>query len=197
MRAPCGIAILFLATFLSIGSHAITSPVESPCFTNISVPHLSGFSALVVVTSHSKLGDQNCSTCKPTGVYGEEMTAPYLLFRDAGMRVTIATIQGGDVPIDPTYNSSLLQTSFDKRFYADAQAYVDSHNTPSIAQAACSTRHSPRPHLSTLPSLLRICSHCEKQVDFAHYDIIFMAGGWGAAWDLGTSDVLARRISEA
>ena len=34
-------------------------------------------------------------------------------------------------------------------------------------------------------------------VDFTQYDIIFMSGGWGAAYDLGYSDVLAKKISEA
>ena len=98
-------ALVLAFASLSIGrpamSSTVSSPVEAPCFTNISAPHLTGHAALIVVTSHSKLGDQNCSSCKPTGVYGEELTAPYLLFRDAGMKVTIATIQGGDVPIDP------------------------------------------------------------------------------------------------
>ena len=72
------------------------SPVEAPCFPDKQFS-LQGRRAAVITTSHSKLGDESCTTCKPTGVYGEELTAPYLLFRDAGMDVTIATIRGGDV----------------------------------------------------------------------------------------------------
>jgi putative intracellular protease/amidase len=34
-------------------------------------------------------------------------------------------------------------------------------------------------------------------VDFLEYDIIWMAGGWGAAYDLGYSEVLGEKISEA
>jgi len=34
-------------------------------------------------------------------------------------------------------------------------------------------------------------------VDFTGYDVIFLAGGWGAAYDLGQSDVLAEKISAA
>ena len=34
-------------------------------------------------------------------------------------------------------------------------------------------------------------------IDFTQYDIIFLAGGWGAAYDLGYSEVLGRKISEA
>jgi putative intracellular protease/amidase len=34
-------------------------------------------------------------------------------------------------------------------------------------------------------------------LDFRDYDIIWLAGGWGAAYDLGFSDVLGTKISEA
>jgi putative intracellular protease/amidase len=34
-------------------------------------------------------------------------------------------------------------------------------------------------------------------VDFTAYDIIFLAGGWGAAFDLGQSEELGRKVSEA
>ena len=34
-------------------------------------------------------------------------------------------------------------------------------------------------------------------VDFTQYDIIFMAGGGGAAYDLGYSSVLAEKVSQA
>ena len=34
-------------------------------------------------------------------------------------------------------------------------------------------------------------------VDFAAYDIIFFAGGWGAAFDLGQSDEVGRKVSAA
>ena len=34
-------------------------------------------------------------------------------------------------------------------------------------------------------------------LDFTEYDAIFLSGGWGAAYDLGDSDALARKVSEA
>jgi len=34
-------------------------------------------------------------------------------------------------------------------------------------------------------------------VDFTKYDIVFFAGGWGAAYDMGQSEVLAQKVSEA
>lgn len=34
-------------------------------------------------------------------------------------------------------------------------------------------------------------------VDFTQYDAIFISGGWGAAYDLGYSDVLGQKVSAA
>lgn len=34
-------------------------------------------------------------------------------------------------------------------------------------------------------------------LDFADYDVVFLSGGWGAAYDLGFSELLATKISEA
>jgi putative intracellular protease/amidase len=34
-------------------------------------------------------------------------------------------------------------------------------------------------------------------VDFTSYDIVYFAGGWGAAFDLGQSDELGRKVSDA
>ena len=34
-------------------------------------------------------------------------------------------------------------------------------------------------------------------IDFAQYDVIFLAGGWGAACDLGQSVILGEKISQA
>ncbi|NRA02644.1 MAG: DJ-1/PfpI family protein [Myxococcales bacterium] len=34
-------------------------------------------------------------------------------------------------------------------------------------------------------------------IDFTNYDVVFLAGGWGAARDLGTSEVLGRKMTQA
>ena len=34
-------------------------------------------------------------------------------------------------------------------------------------------------------------------VNFLDYDIIFLAGGWGASYDLGTSEILGKKITQA
>ena len=36
-----------------------------------------------------------------------------------------------------------------------------------------------------------------EDIDFTQYDIIFISGGWGGAYDLGFSELLGKKISEA
>ena len=50
----------------------------------------------VVTTSHSDLGD----TGKKTGLWFEELAAPYYVFKDKGYDVVVASIKGGDPPVD-------------------------------------------------------------------------------------------------
>lgn len=54
--------------------------------------------ALIVVTSHDRLGD----TGKPTGYYLPEVTHPYFALVDAGVEVDIASPRGGEAPMDPS-----------------------------------------------------------------------------------------------
>ena len=51
---------------------------------------------LIVVTSHSQLG----STGKATGYYLPEVSHPYQTFVERGISVDIASIQGGNAPMD-------------------------------------------------------------------------------------------------
>lgn len=53
--------------------------------------------ALIVLTSHTKLGD----TGRDTGFYFDEMATPYWTLTDAGFDVDIASIAGGTAPHDP------------------------------------------------------------------------------------------------
>jgi putative intracellular protease/amidase len=103
-----------------------------------------------------------------TGVFASEMTVPYYRFLDAGMLVDVAGIQGGAIPIEPVSLRWPVRTPEDRRFLAD----------PDFQHKATRSQ--------------RI-----DDVDFTAYDIVFLAGGWGAAYDLGTSPVLGRKISEA
>jgi putative intracellular protease/amidase len=53
--------------------------------------------ALLVLTSHTKLGD----TGRGTGFYYDEMATPYWALTDAGFEVDIASVAGGIAPPDP------------------------------------------------------------------------------------------------
>ncbi|WP_421861180.1 type 1 glutamine amidotransferase domain-containing protein [Parvibaculum sp.] len=127
---------------------------------------LEGGKALIVTTSHATLGEGG----DPTGVFASEMTAPYYAFLEAGMDVDLASIEGGEIPVDPTTENMawLLAAPADKRFFADPVLQEKVANSARI-----------------------------DDVDFASYDIVFLAGGWGAAYDLGTSDVLGEKVTEA
>ena len=103
-----------------------------------------------------------------TGVFSSELTVPYYRFLDADLSVDIASIQGGIVPIDPLSMKGTIRSADDDRMLADAQLRGKLMHSRAIADT-----------------------------DFAAYDIIFLAGGWGAAFDFGQSDVLAQRMSQA
>ena len=120
--------------------------------------------ALIVTTSHDELGDGG----KETGVFGSELTVPYYAFLDGGMTVDVASIQGGEIPIDPSSFMWFLEAPSDKRYREDPEFKARVKNSKKI-----------------------------EEIDFTEYDIIFLSGGWGAAYDLGTSETLGRKVSEA
>jgi putative intracellular protease/amidase len=120
--------------------------------------------ALIVTTSHDELGDGG----KKTGVFGSELTAPYYAFLDGGMTVDVASIQGGEIPIDPSSFLWFLEAPSDKRYQEDPELQAKVKSSKQI-----------------------------DSVDFTQYDIIFLSGGWGAAYDLGTSQTLGQKVSEA
>lgn len=103
-----------------------------------------------------------------TGVFASELTVPYYCFLDAGMDVDLASPLGGIVPVEPLSLKPQIRTADDDRMIDDATLR---------GQLA-----------KSLPI---------GDVDFARYDIIYCAGGWGAAFDLGQSELLGVRMSEA
>ena len=107
-------------------------------------------------------------TGKATGVYASEMTVPYYQFVDAGLQVDIASIKGGKIPIEPSSLRYPIATPEDKRYLKDPIFKDKVANSFGI-----------------------------DELDFTTYDLIFMAGGWGAAYDLAQSEVLGQKITEA
>ena len=62
---------------------------------------LKGKKALIITTSHDMLNASGETTGNPTGVMASEMTVPYYDFLDAVMEVDVASIKGGQIPVDP------------------------------------------------------------------------------------------------
>jgi putative intracellular protease/amidase len=87
---------------------------------------------LMVLTSHSKLGD----TGKKTGFWLEEFAAPYYIFLDAGARITLASPHGGQPPMDPTSDDPTAQTKDTKRFKQDAAAQTALATTLKLSDVA-------------------------------------------------------------
>ncbi len=109
---------------------------------------------LMVLTSHDILGN----TGRKTGFWLEEFAAPYFVFQDAGVEVTLASPKGGQPPIDPKSDLPENQTPAMTRFKKNE-----------AAQQALA-------HTSRLADM--------KAEDF---DTLFYPGGHGPMWDLAES----------
>jgi putative intracellular protease/amidase len=129
---------------------------------------LPGKRALIITTSHAILNAPGETSGAATGVFASEMTHPYYTFSDGGMEVDIASIQGGEIPIDPQSFLRTIRSPEDDRYLVDAAFQAQVKNSIKI-----------------------------DDVDISQYDIVFLSGGWGAAYDLGQSVVLGEKISEA
>ena len=105
---------------------------------------------------------------KPTGVFASEMTVPYYAFLDAGMAVDVASPAGGAIPVDPQSLRAPMRTEACDRFLADDEFRAKT-----------------------------LCSQAIGDVRIDDYDIVFLAGGWGAAFDLGFSEDLGAQVTRA
>ena len=84
--------------------------------------------ALIVVTSHSQLGD----TGKPTGYYLPEVTHPYAALTARGIEVDIASIAGGTAPLDP--RSLQLTDPVNKQFWETPATRAKLEQTQPLSQ---------------------------------------------------------------
>ena len=84
------------------------------------------------------------------------------------MQVDVASPLGGIIPVDPLSMKEPIRTPDDDRLLCDGVFRDKLMHSLAIAD-----------------------------VDFTAYDIIYFAGGWGAAFDLGQSEALGRKVSDA
>lgn len=106
---------------------------------------------LMVLTSHDQLGN----TGKKTGFWLEEFVSPFYVFKDAGAEITLASVKGGQPPLDPKSDEPDAQTESTKRFRADADAQALLAHTAPLSE-----------------------------VSAADFDAVFYPGGHGPLWDL-------------
>ncbi len=56
-----------------------------------------------------------------SGLWLEELAAPYYAFKEAGFKVTIASVAGGEIPVDETSLKGDALTPVTKKFQADGE----------------------------------------------------------------------------
>jgi len=107
---------------------------------------------LMIATSHAGL----CALGHPTGLWLEELAVPYYAFEAAGFEVTIASLLGGQVPLDPLGLEITSETPEEVgRFIIDPRARDLVASSRKIAE-----------------------------IDPGLYQAAFLPGGYGAMFDL-------------
>jgi putative intracellular protease/amidase len=109
---------------------------------------------VMVLTSHDQLGN----TGRKTGFWLEEFAAPYFVFRDAGVELTLASPKGGQPPVDPKSDLPENQTDAMARFKKDQAAQ------------------------QALAQTVRLAG-----IRAENFDTVFYVGGHGPMWDLAES----------
>jgi len=118
---------------------------------------------LMIVTSNRRMGESG----KPTGLWAEELAAPYYALKDAGAEITLASPAGGPAPVDPGSLKPRGQNGAAvERFIADAALQAAVESTLKVAE-----------------------------LDVAAFDAVFFPGGHGTMWDL-PGDAGVQRVVE-
>lgn len=118
---------------------------------------------LFIITSHAFIG----TSAHPTGVWFEELTTPYYVFKDAGYNVEIISVRGGEIPIDPGSKKPLGDNPHSvDRFLKDQDAMHMIATTKSI-----------------------------HDIDPKNYAVVFFPGGHGTMWDLPNNKDISNIIN--
>nr|WP_321223379.1 type 1 glutamine amidotransferase domain-containing protein [uncultured Psychroserpens sp.] len=129
---------------------------ESVSEEKIEIKKEKDMNVLFVLTSHDKLGD----TGEKTGFWVEEFANPYYTLLDKGVKITIATPNGGAAPIDPRSDSPDAATDATKRYDNDEETKALIANT-----------------------------HKLSNMNADDFDAVFYPGGHGPLWDLANDEI--------
>lgn len=119
---------------------------------------------LFVVTSHDQLG----GTGRKTGLWLEELAAPWYAVQDAGHLPSLASPLGGRVPVDPGSEQKDQRPSSVERFLNDPEAMYRLDNASPLAE-----------------------------IRWQEFEAFFLPGGHGVMWDLPDNARLAQILSAA
>jgi putative intracellular protease/amidase len=118
---------------------------------------------LLVATSQNRLGDANTSA----GSWLEELAAPYYTLLDAGCSVDVASVRGGEAPIDAASVVDPWLTDHGRRMLDDARTMKRLLDTPSL-----------------------------QQVRAADYDAVFLVGGAAVMGDFPSDAAVGTLLRE-
>jgi putative intracellular protease/amidase len=117
--------------------------------------------ALFIVTSHDNVANSD----EITGVWLEEIATPYYVFTEAGADITIASMDGGAIPLDPHSLSIIVATRQTKRFLGDVMA------------------------MEFLASSIKL-----QEARAIDYDVVFITGAHGAMYDLADNRIVKQLL---
>ncbi|RFF29964.1 type 1 glutamine amidotransferase domain-containing protein [Wenzhouxiangella sediminis] len=117
----------------------------------------SALKILIIVTSSGQMGEGG----EPTGVWLEELAVPYLHLRDAGFDVTVVSVEGGKLPVDPRSITERGENPEPvERFLDDGQGQQILENSAALSS-----------------------------VNPSEFDAVFFPGGHGTMWDFPADNI--------
>jgi hypothetical protein len=119
-----------------------------------------GHKVLLVTTSQSRLGDDITTA----GSWLEELAAPYYTLLDAGCTVEIASVRGGNAPIDAASVVDPWLTDHGRRLLDDTRTMKRLLDTPSLAQVRAADHDAVSAIAKTRwPATISWCRSCPKR----------------------------------
>lgn len=122
------------------------------------------FKVLMVTTSQSRLGDAHTTA----GSWLEELAAPYYTLLDAGCTVDVASVRGGEAPIDAASVVEPWLTDHGRRLLEDGRTMRRLLDTPSL-----------------------------QQVEASSYDAVFLVGGAAVMGDFPSDPAVGALLRDA
>ncbi|MEE4302830.1 MAG: type 1 glutamine amidotransferase domain-containing protein [Wenzhouxiangella sp.] len=117
----------------------------------------SALKILIIVTSSGQMGEGG----EPTGVWLEELAVPYLHLRDAGFDVTVVSVEGGKLPVDP-------------------RSIAERGDNPEPVERFLDDEYGQR---------ILENSRALSSVNPSEFDAVFFPGGHGTMWDFPADDI--------